>query len=74
MRKAPVDLKAGDLIVGQARCLLKVVSVEVAEGIDVIGSRMIRTTFVSPFTVCEEIPLDGATMIDVWDDTGTEES
>lgn len=70
MRKAPVDLKAGDLIVGQARCLLKVTQVAVRTENATIGSRTIRTTFVVPFTECEEIELDGGTMVDVWDSTG----
>lgn len=68
MRKAPVDLKPGDLIVGQARCLLKVVSLDTPADATQIGTRVVRTTFVSPFTVCEELLLDGSAMIDVWDD------
>lgn len=69
MLKAPHDLKAGDVIVGQARCLLKVTEVHVIDGAPVIGARAVRTTFVSPFVYAEEIALDGSAMIDVWDAT-----
>lgn len=71
MHKAPHELKAGDLIVGNARCLLKVTETAAVGAALTIGTRVVRTTFVSPFTVCEELTLDGAAMVDVWDDSGT---
>lgn len=73
MRKAPVDLKPGDIIVGQSRCLVRVIECVRPDGDAPIGARFVRTQFVSPFTVAEEFVLDGTALLDVWEsNTGGE--